>query len=225
MKNRKRFILSLLMIIMVGCFSAAQTKTDCKVLAPGISGSYEGGCKKGLASGAGKAIGTDSYEGEFKNGYPSGKGKYTWANGNTYDGFWKKGYMEGFGVLVVKLAGRDSVVKGYWAKNEYIGVEAIPYKINQKSMNVMNVTFVRINDKKDEIEIAYSQKGRPLPIYSFGVTEIQGTYLNIVKTDFTKTLTGITYPFRAETSGGGYTVDFTISQRGYWRVSVEVTDK
>ncbi|MGC9375584.1 MAG: hypothetical protein ACP5DQ_11160 [Bacteroidales bacterium] len=33
----------------------------------------------------------DKYEGKFKNGLPHGSGKYTWSNGDNYDGQFKKG--------------------------------------------------------------------------------------------------------------------------------------
>jgi len=33
-----------------------------------IKGTYTGDCKKGKASGKGKAIGTDTYKGDFKTG-------------------------------------------------------------------------------------------------------------------------------------------------------------
>jgi hypothetical protein len=44
--------------------------TDCKVMLPGISGKYSGGCKKGLAHGTGTAQGMDTYVGKFRRGLP-----------------------------------------------------------------------------------------------------------------------------------------------------------
>lgn len=44
----------------------AAGQSECKVLLPALSGSYEGGCRKGLADGDGVAIGTDTYKGSFK---------------------------------------------------------------------------------------------------------------------------------------------------------------
>ena len=58
-----------------------------KVLLNEISGSYKGGCRDGLAEGKGNAEGEDRYSGEFKAGLPDGKGKYTYKNGNVYNGY------------------------------------------------------------------------------------------------------------------------------------------
>jgi hypothetical protein len=46
---------------------------DCKVLKPGISESYSGGCKKGLADGT-------YYEGHFENGNREGSGKMVYRD-------------------------------------------------------------------------------------------------------------------------------------------------
>ncbi|MDZ4810202.1 MAG: hypothetical protein SGI96_18345 [Bacteroidota bacterium] len=41
---------------------------NCAVEMGTIKGTYTGDCKKGKASGKGKAIGTDTYKGDFKTG-------------------------------------------------------------------------------------------------------------------------------------------------------------
>ena len=46
---------------------------DCKATKAEISGTYVGGCKKGLVHGNGIAQGIDRYEGQFIKGLPSGK--------------------------------------------------------------------------------------------------------------------------------------------------------
>jgi hypothetical protein len=78
----------LILVLIIGSNVFAQ-QSDCKVTIADISGSYSGGCKKGLAHGKGIAQGKDRFEGQFIKGMPEGKGIYTWANGTYYDGQWK----------------------------------------------------------------------------------------------------------------------------------------
>jgi len=203
----------------------AQGTTDCKVLLPGLAGSYEGNCKKGLASGFGKATGTDRYEGEFKNGLPHGKGKYFWSNGNSYDGEWKKGKMEGYGVQVIKKEGKDSTVTGYWNNNQYTGKSKYPYVINTKSLNIESIRVVKVSDEKNQIEISYYKHDKPIAIYGFGITEREGIYGNVLRTDYTQSIINVTFPFTAEIGGGGYSFDISIYQSGTWRIIVNVLDK
>lgn len=225
----KTVLLSVTLILILApgseFISNAQEPIECKVLMSDISGAYKGDCKKGYANGVGEATGKDFYSGEFKNGLPNGKGKYVWANGDTYNGEWKKGKMEGFGEMKRKLTERDTVFSGYWLENEYIGKEQNPYLLNQKGTNIINVNFVRLNGEKNEIEISYSKNGKPIPAYSFGVTELIGRYGNIIKSDYAKTLVSVTFPFRAEIYGGAYFIDCTINQKGKWRITVNVTEK
>ena len=79
-------------ILLINLETLAQT--SCKVLQKGISKSYTGDCKKGLAHGYGVATGVDRYEGKLKNGLPNGIGKYFWSTGEIYDGHWKNGKKE-----------------------------------------------------------------------------------------------------------------------------------
>jgi hypothetical protein len=55
---------------------AQQPDTACKVLMSIITGSYSGGCQKGLANGEGESKGLHQYTGNFKNGLPNRKGSY-----------------------------------------------------------------------------------------------------------------------------------------------------
>ena len=94
MKNVLLFFLasSLLVFSPAGLIHA---QDGCEVLIPELQGSYQGKCKKGLAHGQGRAEGLDSYEGHFTRGLPHGSGKYTWANGEIYEGDWVKGLAQG----------------------------------------------------------------------------------------------------------------------------------
>ncbi len=204
---------------------APDQTSSCRVLLPQIAGSYEGECKKGLADGMGKAQGIDFYEGYFKKGYPEGHGKYIWKDGTTFEGEWKKGQKDGYGVLTNHPASQDSILTGYWIDDDYIGTEKSPFKVNNKGINVLGLNVTRVGIDKDQIVVEFNKNGKPLSIYSFALTEIMGGYSTISKTDFSKTILNVRFPFRAEMTGGQYTFDLTISQRGSWKVIVNVTDK
>lgn len=225
-KNLYYIITVFLVFLLAGLHSlTAQETLSCKVLIPEISDSYKGECKKGLANGVGEATGKDFYSGEFKNGLPHGQGKYIWANGDNYQGEWKKGKRDGFGNQTIKVTGRDSSYSGYWGDNIYIGKNKYSFLINNKTINIDNIRIVRINGEKNQIEISYFKHDKPVPTYGFSVTEREGRYGNIMKTDYTKTIVFVTFPFTAEIAGGAYVFDFSIYQRGYWRITVNVTDK
>jgi hypothetical protein len=121
----------ILLLLLTASFTQL-TAQDCLVKSDALKGKYEGGCEDGKAEGRGKATGTDSYEGEFKAGLPNGEGVYAWANGNVYDGHWVKGKREGKGLMHFKTAGGDSMVNGYWKRDEYIGLYENAFEIIAK---------------------------------------------------------------------------------------------
>ena len=227
MGKNKKLLTSLFFLTFFCCINGtAQDQTSaCQVLLPQISGKYEGECKKGLADGIGKAQGVDLYEGCFRKGFPEGQGKYTWKDGATFEGEWKKGRKDGYGILTFSPSLQDSVLNGYWIDDEYIGTEKKPYKVNSKGINILGLTVTRVGSDKDQIVVEFSRNGRPLSIYSFSVTEITGGYSTISKSDFSKTLLNVRFPFRAEMAGGAYVFDITISQRGSWKIIVNATTK
>jgi len=227
MKRINKFFTSVFFLTLFsGITVVAQVQaSSCKVLLPQIAGSYEGECKKGLADGMGKAQGIDLYEGCFRKGYPEGHGKYTWKDGATFEGEWKKGQKNGYGVLTNHPASQDSILTGYWIDDEYIGTEKSPFKVNNKGINVLGLNVTRVGTDKDQIVVEFNKNGKPLSIYSFSVTEVLGGYSTILKSDFSKTLLNVRFPFRAEMAGGAYVFDITISQRGSWKIIVNVTDK
>ncbi|MCK4748916.1 MAG: hypothetical protein KAT15_17810 [Bacteroidales bacterium] len=132
----------------------AQDKVDCKVLLESLDGMYEGDCKKGLANGKGKAVGTDTYEGTFKKGLPDGEGTYTWSNGDVFRGTFKKGLKEGDGKLTYnpeRLA--DSVLTGFWKQDAYMGLYEYPYKVLSKTGPVNRVVVRKLGNSPHHILI------------------------------------------------------------------------
>lgn len=119
---------------------------ECKVLMPEISGSYTGKCKKGLATGKGIAVGTDTYEGRFSKGLPDGTGKYTWADGRVYEGSWSAGVREGKGKMIYPPEQGDSIVSGYWKKDEYVGKELIPQFRVTRNQGLVRYSIRKAND-------------------------------------------------------------------------------
>lgn len=160
MLKRKNYLGGLfLTVVLVMGGSACAQKSMCKVLVPSLSEEYNGGCKKGLAHGKGFAKGKDTYSGQFSKGLPHGKGDYTWADGTLYKGQWSGGQREGKGTMVFKVAGKDSVVTGYWKKNKYIGEKLVrPYKIDRKH-NVTRYSIVKASDANSNIRIKLLKAG------------------------------------------------------------------
>ncbi len=112
----------------------AFSQSNCKVKLEALSLSYNGDCKKGYAHGIGAAKGKeDRYNGGFKKGWPHGIGEYIWGNGSKYQGNFVKGKMDGQGTLVLKNpAGTETLKKGYFKADEYIGQYKYPYAVTSK---------------------------------------------------------------------------------------------
>lgn len=143
MKYSLRHVLFCAAITTSSQFLFAQ---DCTVTKESIKGTYTGECKNGKAHGKGKSIGTDTYEGEFKSGLPDGQGTYTWANGTAFTGKFQRGLKEGKGAIIYKRSNKpDSLVEGYWIKDEYVGKNEKPYKIyfSSKAITETEVEYKR----------------------------------------------------------------------------------
>ena len=147
---KKVFLGSMLLV----CTITKGITQGCKVLLEPLAGSYEGDCKSNKADGRGKAVGADVYEGDFKGGYPDGKGIYTWKNKNWYDGNWKRGMREGQGIMHITEGGtRDSLVSGYWKKDQYVGRYEKAYKVLNQTQTISTVTVTEVDSKVNEITV------------------------------------------------------------------------
>ncbi len=143
-----------ILVYFVFLFSTTRLLSQsCSISVDALKGQYIGDCKKGKAAGKGTAIGIDSYTGDFKNGYPDGQGKYTWKNGNWYEGFWKDGLFEGQGTLS-KISKPDSVVlTGIWKKGKYVGRYEKPYIVHSITNSINDVNIRKLNNTVSEITI------------------------------------------------------------------------
>ncbi|MBN2236840.1 MAG: hypothetical protein JW729_04725 [Bacteroidales bacterium] len=130
---------SFALIILFSFQTYAQS--DCKVLLETISNSYSGGCKNGLANGKGTAKGIDEYTGSFKDGLPHKNGKYTWANGDYYDGSWVMGKKNGKGLFFT--AADQKKVRGIWDQDQLKEQSIIQYKV----LKANSVKQVQIHKK------------------------------------------------------------------------------
>ena len=146
MKNSKISLKALWFVLILFSGSMLDAQEDCKVLMPEISGSYTGKCKKGLAHGEGLAVGTDTYEGRFSKGLPDGTGRYTWADGRIYEGTWSAGVREGKGMMTYPTAGEDSIVAGFWKKDEYVGKERIPQYRVTRNQGIVRYSIRKVNE-------------------------------------------------------------------------------
>ena len=151
-KRHSFTLLQFIVFLMIANIAVGQ-QSGCKVLMSGISGTYSGECKKGLANGNGVAQGTDHYEGHFTKGLPDGQGTYTWPNGSCFQGEWLKGFKNGIGKMVYRTLTGDSIVTGYWEKDNYKGKKIIAsYKIT-RNLGVVRYTFRKIDDNGSDMII------------------------------------------------------------------------
>lgn len=146
-------IFAFLSIFITG--TGLRGQETCEVLIPALKGTYTGECRNNLAHGYGEAVGEDYYIGNFKKGLPNNNGTYKWSDGGIYEGEWKKGLRHGYGKYIFKYAGRDSVLIGYWEKDQYLGYEIEPPYVVDYRNNVGRVTFSKINDKGDYVRIKF----------------------------------------------------------------------
>lgn len=202
---------------------------ECEVGVEALKGKYEGACKKGKADGKGKATGIDIYEGEFRSGLPEGKGKYTWASGSWYEGEWQKGKRAGKGDMHYMTSHGDSVITGFWKKDEYIGLYEKPYEIiSRGSATNLEVRLVK-NDTRNEINLSVGQVlnqvlNQVKPVLN-NVVILKGSFGDRI--DNTSALNKnsyafkqVSFPFRAVFTFGNGSVEVEFYQAGSYLVDI-----
>ena len=214
MKSKSTYkILVIAFLCLIGHkYNTVLSQQDCEVVVPELSGRYEGECKKGKAHGIGKAAGQDTYEGEFKKGLPDGAGTYTWSNGDVFSGSFKKGLKEGEGKLVFNSASYpDSVLKGFWKEDNYIGLYEFPYKVLSKTSPVNRIVIRRLGEAPHHIAI----EGEMEYLREKGVNSVYFTGSGFDNVQF---------PFTGEMEASHANVPFSfkfiIYQPGRWEVVV-----
>jgi len=213
----------------------AASQETCKVLMPTIAGKYEGGCKKGKASGEGKAEGTDQYLGEFKDGLPHGLGTYRWQNGNFYQGEWVRGMREGDGGMAYKRTGRpDSVITGFWKKDIYIARYEKPFKLYHRTLQVSQTDVKFIVSPMNEINIMLSNTTGNMPNMDGTVSPramlddvsiAAGSFVRMVNLfenhkQTAYKLEQVTFPFRAIFRIGDQEVDMEFLEGGKYTLEI-----
>ncbi|MEW5845818.1 MAG: hypothetical protein AB1777_06065 [Bacteroidota bacterium] len=202
-------------------------ESNCKVLLPEISETYNGKCKKGLAHGKGIAHGTDTYEGKFKDGLPHGFGTYTWANGDRYEGYFFKGKKHGKGTFKGKINGKDSTITGIWKEGAF-DHKIIPPKyqiINAR--NVQRYTFTKTGSG-NRLLFAFIQNGTPNNyISNLQIVCDTGTPFKLgEKYGFENILYPVTCKINYQTPNALRTVwydvtfEFTINESGEWTINL-----
>ncbi len=207
----------------------------CKVLLPEIAANYDGPCKKGKAEGPGTASGTDKYSGNFKDGLPSGKGVYQWQNGDIYDGYLLKGKMDGNGTMTYKRSGKaDSVVTGFWKKDEFVGKYERPFIIHSQSSQITRIEVLKGSDDDEStitVELLNSEEGLPRPVSIIqktiltDITVASGSYdkkvsLNEVNRGVAFKLLDVVFPFKARYKVGNLEMVIEIMEPGDWLINV-----
>ena len=228
----KSIILSF--FLSVSFFAASQT---CTVLADALKGTYAGDCKKNKADGKGTATGEDNYTGEFKNGYPHGTGKYSWKNGDWYEGAWKKGQREGQGIMhYADLKAKDTALTGFWKNDKYAGKYEKPYLVHSKTPDV-NRTDVIFNNETSFGEITFTIESIRGGVGGLGnvnskiqisdIIILSGQYMNKVDNNnlpktFISTLKDVQFPFRARISMGSDMIDIEFFEKGSYTIEIKI---
>jgi hypothetical protein len=205
---------------------------ECVVEHKALKGDYSGDCKKGKASGKGKAIGVDTYEGDFKSGLPDGQGTYTWQNGNTYTGKFSKGLKNGKGILTFKTQGQpDSLVEGFWKQDAYIGRYEKPYMVHSRTGSVRDVEVEYDKDEIWRVKVLVSKTTSPITspdkIKVNQVQVLKGSYgrstdLETHMKASEMSLMEVIFPFRAKFNMGSEEIDVELLEPGSYTISIAI---
>lgn len=203
----KKVLISLILL----CTVVAYGQSDCKVLRQDIAESYSGACKKGLAHGKGEAKGEHTYVGNFKKGLPDGQGTMTYENGAEYVGNWKKGLRSGKGSYSIKIQDKDSIAKGLWKDDMYIGKSKdAGYKVVYQE-GVQRYTIKKVGDATSKVSIEIFDDGNRIDI-PIDIKVSTGNYLFLNRKH---TYESITIPFSCD-------IKFTMPNRyNSWTHNVE----
>jgi hypothetical protein len=205
---------------------AQSEKSDCKVLLETISELYSGGCRDGLAHGNGTAKGIDEYQGNFKKGLPDGFGKYIWANGDIYDGGWKKGEKNGSGSLFTNTDRKT--IYAIWKNDTIKKVLDKQYKVIRASS--LSAVLIKKNPSQEPgtIQVVFDIPSSSKYYNTLDITSSSGI---LAKTQGRCVFRNVTFPFKAEISfvitGTSFVIskrciaEFEIIEQGEWTVTIK----
>lgn len=215
----------LVLCVMCSVVLTAQTAPPCRVALPALEGSYEGGCKNGLAQGKGTASGIDQFSGTFRQGFPHGKGRYTWSSGDVYEGQWNMGRRDGEGTFTGKIDGRDTILAGMWKEDRYAGPKPQAPNIIQK-YNITETTFVRTGEG-NKFSVQFWQNGTPNNIEGLEIVTNSGMENQAGRITF---YYDVQFPFHCKINYRSWnslrtvqyncTLEFEITQPGSWELRV-----
>lgn len=226
-------------LIVTFIFISYLSAQNCVVEMESLKGTYTGECKKGKASGKGKAVGTDTYEGAFKAGLPEGKGSYIWSNGNRYTGEFAGGLKEGQGTMLYKKeSAKDSIVEGYWKKDVYSGKEDATAKLIFKSKLVTDLETEYKDDRFNRITFFITNTSGGgffvdgTEMTRMKVNEVQivyGTYGRLFINDnhakkTESVLEDVNYPIRFKAIIGEEQVEMEFKKPGSYVITLRIND-
>ena len=167
----------------------------------------------------------DTYEGNFKNGYPDGEGKYTWQNGNNFTGTFKKGIKIGKGEMrFLRKSREDSVVIGFWEKDNYHGQYEKPYDfINTGNEITYKNVAHHTNSGSQSVRISMeSGVLATADISNFTIRD--GSYVRTNTTELTRTkiieFQTVVFPFRVEFRLEKGPIEIAFYEDGEWNVEL-----
>lgn len=223
---RVSILFAILSLFFVESGKSQEKNPECKVLMEKISGSYEGGCKKGLAHGHGVAKGEDTYTGSFRKGMPDGRGLYTYSNGDSFFGLWRNGKKHGQGVIRYQNSKKDSIVKGTWVNDYMVQSDAKPqgYRVGF-SRSIDQYTIIKSGTEENRVEIGFERAMLKFLPHDLSITGSSG---NRSPASSKIIFDNISYPFTCNIE---YTIKymqnilpcnfiFTISEPGKWDVKL-----
>lgn len=212
----KKYILAFFILFSINKVSAQ----DCKVLLKTINESYKGDCKRGKADGKGVALGVDSYNGQFKKGLPHGKGTYTWKDGKIFEGEFFKGKKKGFGKLTIKP---DSIIKGFWKNDEYIGLFENAFKKINKSQNVSGYRINKVQNDINNLRFYVKVNNEQIKYPRLNFVVHSGRFQTQTDNNDFVELTNVTFPIKLKAYYNQDFIEIEIFQPGLWEIRTDIT--